>query len=710
MEIEGYREFEIVGSGGNAHVYRASAVETGEIVAIKVLRGGGDDSVLRRFERERSLMSELETIANVVPIRESGFAPSGDPYIVMPLYTGGSLQDRVAEGPMPWLEAVASVKVMAEAIALAHAKRILHLDLKPANVLLDENSDLWLSDFGIAEMMGSTVSMSAKMMTPAFTPPERLDGKKPSEQTDLYGLVATLFALLTGSAPYVTKETTGPMGVMMAIMREPVPVHLLPDSTPKSVRNLIRRGMAKDPVVRPKSAIELVGLLDDILEGRPVAAVPPVAATSAAAVAETASAEPDIAAGASTAATPESTTVDESATVVGMPLAAMAVTGNLAEAEEDESNRRAGLFAIASLLMIAAIGVAAFVLWPDGDSSETVSSDTVETAAEDVSGDAEELAQASGESAEQDGDAVADGDAQGGAEVADAIEGQDDDTGSEATETETTAPSEEGDSQVLDAEVSQDSDETTTTAPSTTSTTDRPTTTTTAAATTTTERPTTTTTERPTTTTTERSTTTTTEAPTTTSTSTTSTTTTSTTTTTTTTTQAPEPELEAGFIAAGGPTGNEQTVSFDNITQGDATSYEWDFGDGGRSTAFEPSHTYTSPGTYSVTITAFADGGSRDSATHSVRVSPNTVQQRQLEAGWTASASASPNQQTVNFRSITIGDADTFTWDFGDGSTGSGETISHTYAQPGRYSVTITASGAGGTDSATHEVRVDPNE
>jgi len=165
--------------------------------------------------------------------------------------------------------------------------------------------------------------------------------------------------------------------------------------------------------------------------------------------------------------------------------------------------------------------------------------------------------------------------------------------------------------------------------------------------------------------------------------------------------------LEAGFVAKGGPVGDEQTVSFDNITKGDAVSYLWDFGDGATSTAKEPSHTYAVADTYSVKLTATNADGKSDSATHSVRVDENTG--GTFEAGWTASAEPSPNQQTLNFTSLTVGPVTSLTWDFGDGNTGTGATVQHTYALPGRYTVTITATGPLGTDTATHPVRVDAN-
>lgn len=279
VEIEGYDDFALIGSGGNAHVYKATTLDSEEIVAVKVLHGGGDETVTRRFERERTLMSELDSIASVVPVHESGFLASGDPFLVMPLYEGGSLQDHVNAGPMPWRKAVSFMKPIADSIALAHAKRILHLDVKPANVLLDADNKPWLADFGIAETMGPTTSMSAKMMTPAYTPPERIGGGKPDERTDTYGLMATLFALLAGRQPFVTEGMDNVVAVATAVQNDPLPIEWLEDDVPDSVKNLLLRGMAKKPSDRPQNAIELVGLFEDVLEGRDVA--PPFVGLSA---------------------------------------------------------------------------------------------------------------------------------------------------------------------------------------------------------------------------------------------------------------------------------------------------------------------------------------------------------------------------------------------------------------------------------------------
>ena len=641
MQLDGFDGLELVGSGGNAHVYQASQSGTEEVVAVKILRGGGDEAVTRRFERERHLMNQLETIANVVPVYDAGITDSGDPYIVMPLYSGGSLQDRIADGPMEWRDAVEVTKTLAESIALAHAKRILHLDIKPANVLLNDEGTPWLADFGIAEMMGHTASMSAKMMTPAFTPPERLDGKKPGEQTDLYGLTATLYALLTAHAPYVTEGMTGPMGVMMAILREPLNLDLLPEETPGPVRNLLLLGMAKDPDDRPRSAIELVGLLEGVLNGESV----PLPASLVADSADTRDSSFDTVEGltspGATVATggPNEFIVQPTVAASSQRDVSIDPVSHALVPERKSSRNLALVGAIVAVLLIGAGGLAALVLGGGSEQESAAGGDVVVAAAEaEVAipeeespiGDVEEP-EVLGAAAQVDESSDAVSESQ---EIDDSA---DEDAVNDGSSSQPEAVQPEDTPVQPPLTVAQ---------PAVTQ---------------------------------PRS------------------------------TVAQPAELEAGFVASAGPEGSEQTVSFRNITIGEASSYRWMFGDGGTSTQFAPSHTYSRPGTYSVTITATAADGSTDSATHSVRVDANTSSGPALEAGWTASASSSPNQQTLNFRSITIGDANTFRWDFGDGSTGSGSTISHTYASPGTYTVTITASGRGGTDTATHNVRVDPN-
>lgn len=264
MEIEGYSDLVSIGAGGNARVYSARDSD-GHEVAIKVLHGGGDEAVARRFGREVRLMEAVRDVEGLVPTLDSGTTATGDPFLVMPLFAGGSLADLLGT-PMAWRAAATHVRDVALALAAAHDRDILHLDVKPANVLLDDAGRPWLGDFGIAEAIGSTASMSGAMLTPAYTPPERLRGEKPSKATDVYGLGATLFALASGTAPFgATTKRTNPAAVMMAVLNDPVPLERLPEDVPAELVQLIERSMSKDPQPRVGSAHEVARLLDSVL-------------------------------------------------------------------------------------------------------------------------------------------------------------------------------------------------------------------------------------------------------------------------------------------------------------------------------------------------------------------------------------------------------------------------------------------------------------
>lgn len=266
VELDGYTDLVAIGSGGNAHVYRAVDA-TSQPVAIKILQGGGDEAVARRFAREVRLMDAVADIDGLVPILDSGLTDAGEPYLVMPLFTGGSLGQVLQQGPVPWRRAVSLLSDVGRALREAHDREILHLDVKPANILLDDAGTPWLSDFGIAEMVGSTGSMSGAMMTPAYTPPERLRDVKPSKATDVYGLGATLFALLSGAAPFSDPtRSTNPAAVMMSVLNDPVPLDQLPSDTPDSLVELVGQAMAKDPDDRLRSVAAFTERLSDILE------------------------------------------------------------------------------------------------------------------------------------------------------------------------------------------------------------------------------------------------------------------------------------------------------------------------------------------------------------------------------------------------------------------------------------------------------------
>ena len=381
VEISGYEDFSLVGSGGNAHVYSARRSNTDDVVAVKVLRGGGDPTVTRRFERERNAMASLELLDHVAPILEFGTTPSGDPFLVMPLFDGGSLQERISDGPIPWREALVVVRKIANAVSEAHSRRILHLDIKPANVLLDSAGEPFLADFGIAEAMGTTASMSAQMFTPAYTAPERLDGAKPSEQTDVYGLGGLTYALLSGEAPFVLDQEMTPAAMILAVLHDDVSTVALSELSPPVVVELVGDTLSKAVEDRPQSAEELRDRIDEILDDDSLPALDPILPFS---VAE--HAEPLFRAD----STPSSGSavggevvggevVSNAGTPIGEEAELLSYAAPLDVSEDDDDDGPmlgAWLAAAAVFVCVVLAGTLTATLWNSGESLESASGDT----------------------------------------------------------------------------------------------------------------------------------------------------------------------------------------------------------------------------------------------------------------------------------------------------------------------------------------------
>ncbi|NNE73867.1 MAG: protein kinase [Acidimicrobiales bacterium] len=268
-------DFELIGSGGNAHVYRARDTVHDRVVAVKVLRAGGGDVVRRRFDRERKSMGRLSGIPGLLTIYSSGYTGDDDPYLVMPYCPGGSLKDHIDDhGPLPITEALSHIQTIAGGVEEAHRRDVLHCDIKPSNILIDDGGQPRLADFGIAELVGQTTSISGAMVTPSYTPPERFDGEGPSRSGDVYALGATLYALLAGHPPFGSETATSQAVLIRQILEEPLPFEALPATVPASVRKLIQRATAKQAEQRFASAGELATALD--AEIKKLAGSPPV--------------------------------------------------------------------------------------------------------------------------------------------------------------------------------------------------------------------------------------------------------------------------------------------------------------------------------------------------------------------------------------------------------------------------------------------------
>jgi serine/threonine-protein kinase PknK len=255
LEAEGFLHARVVGHGGFGTVYRLDQNDLHRTVAIKVLQSDVDPANRARFLREQQAMGALSEHPNIVAILQAGVTRTGHPYLVMPFYERGSLDDRIRQGgPLSWHAATSIGVRIAGALETAHRLRILHRDVKPSNILLTDYGEPALTDFGIARIEGG-FETSANIITgtPAFTSPEVLQGLPPTAASDVYALGATLFCTITGHAAFERRSGEQAISQFFRILREPIP-NLRSHGIPDDLCAVIEHAMTRDPAERPPTA------------------------------------------------------------------------------------------------------------------------------------------------------------------------------------------------------------------------------------------------------------------------------------------------------------------------------------------------------------------------------------------------------------------------------------------------------------------------
>ncbi len=195
----------LLGAGGMGKVFRAREKSTGKKVAIKALHKSrqSDGYAVSRFVQESQILAQLRH-PNVVRVEGLGQFPSGGYFIVMDFIDGGDVQSRLESGPLPLSEATQIVTQVATAVEYAHGEGVVHCDLKPANILLDKQGRVFVSDFGFAFLAVGTSPETARIVggTPGYIAPEVLHGRRPpSPAADVYALGTLLWTLTTGNSP-----------------------------------------------------------------------------------------------------------------------------------------------------------------------------------------------------------------------------------------------------------------------------------------------------------------------------------------------------------------------------------------------------------------------------------------------------------------------------------------------------------------------------
>lgn len=237
-------------------VWRAFDEVLGRDVAVKALAGryAADHAARRRIRAEAQAVARLSHphVANVYDYGEASDADGHPlPYVVMELLTGRTLAERLAKGALPWRTALRIGAEVASALAAAHARGLVHQDIKPANVMLTADGAK-VVDFGIAAVAGELAAGPGGVLlgTPAYLAPERLSGGPAVPATDVYALCLLIYRMLTRSRPWPAETTTDLLAAHAYLEPQPLPPIA---GLPPAVAELTRRGLAKDPEDRPTS-------------------------------------------------------------------------------------------------------------------------------------------------------------------------------------------------------------------------------------------------------------------------------------------------------------------------------------------------------------------------------------------------------------------------------------------------------------------------
>lgn len=254
-DVPGYRIVGRIGRGGFAVVYEAEQLSLGRAVALKMLMPElAGDRDLKRFDRERLLLSELSRHRHVVDVIDAGTTGEGQPFIVMRLYRRGSLAQALADrGPMWPGDVVSLAGKLAGALQAAHNLGVVHRDVKPENVLIADDGEPALADFGISVLSGPERTTTGNFFTMGHVAPEVLQRGEYGVASDVYALASTAFMLLTGHSAFARGNQ---FAQMRAIVEEPVPPIGRGD-VPAGLEAVIARGMAKQPQDRYGSVVAL---------------------------------------------------------------------------------------------------------------------------------------------------------------------------------------------------------------------------------------------------------------------------------------------------------------------------------------------------------------------------------------------------------------------------------------------------------------------
>ena len=258
-----YEILELLGEGGMGRVYKAWDRDLEKVIALKTIRGehASNPEVLKRFKQELLLARKI-THKNVIRIHDMGEA-GGVRFFTMEYIPGDSLKERIEKlGKIPAQQAVPMAKQILGALEEAHEQGVVHRDLKPQNIMIDQEGMLHIMDFGIARSAQDTSGLTATgtiMGTPDYMSPEQVKGEKADGQADLFSFGVILYEMLTGTLPYQADTTAAK--VMMRLSKKPTAPREIHEQIPKYLESIVLKCLEVDRELRYRNAREV---LEDI--------------------------------------------------------------------------------------------------------------------------------------------------------------------------------------------------------------------------------------------------------------------------------------------------------------------------------------------------------------------------------------------------------------------------------------------------------------
>ncbi|HJZ66492.1 MAG TPA: serine/threonine-protein kinase [Candidatus Acidoferrum sp.] len=270
MKVGRYEILDTVGAGASGRVVRAHDPYIGRIVAIKmfppeIARGAARD----RFFQEARVFGQISHPA-ILALHDMGIDEATQtPYLVMEFVDGQPLDRVLEKGTVPFPRACAWIGDIAVALAVAHRKGVIHGDVKPANILINGEGRVKLSDFGMARVAHRDVGGGQLLGTPAYWCPEQIMGRPQDARSDLFSLGGVLYEMLTGQSPFHGDSI---QAVCTRVLSSaPLPPSRTNSSVPQALDEIVARLLMKDPALRPASGDMLAEVLYPLARRKAVA-------------------------------------------------------------------------------------------------------------------------------------------------------------------------------------------------------------------------------------------------------------------------------------------------------------------------------------------------------------------------------------------------------------------------------------------------------